>query len=187
MSWRNEAFGSRSHEKGQVLAEAVIVAMVLALLLTAVHLTGRWQFEWTGQWLKAQIAADSVALEHPSQPAGAAVSTVDFDEWRNWVFKEYSIGNERWHLISGNGSFGQEAWRLVGAGQVSHDKSVTTQIKHAKRLWGIRESASKAVVGTLMPAISAVELPWEDRGAYADWLSQWQGLTPSRYLQPGRR
>ena len=173
-------------QSGQVLAEAVVVMLLLVVLLGAVHLTGRWQFQWATQWLRAQIAADAVALDHAQPPTGSEVRLADHSRWRNWVMRDYAVGQPKWQSISTPGRFAQTAWRLSAAGQASLDRTVTARMKAAPILWRGTELASKAVVHTLMPTIKAVEAPWDDRGSALQWLDQWQGSTPSHYLNRTR-
>lgn len=169
-------------QSGQVLAEAVVVLLFLVVLVGAVQLSGRWQYQWLRQWLAAQYAADAVALDHQQLPGQANVHRADLNRWRSAVMREYSIGQASWQKITTDGQFAQSAWRLSGAGQASLDSTVTERIEQAPMLWRRTEIASKAVVYALMPTIKAVEAPWDDRGPATRWLRQWEGSTPPDYL-----
>lgn len=183
--WRRfEAELSTSKQSGQVLAEAVVVLLLLVVLLVAIDISGRWQYRWLTQWLVAQNAADAVALDHRDLPPGASVTTAHVSRWHSQVMREFSVGHPQWHRINGEGRFAQVAWRLVGAGQASLDKTVSDRIERAPQLWRKSEFASKAVVHVLLPTITAVEAPWESRGSPTEWLRQWQGSTPEAYLRP---
>lgn len=186
MYWLHRDAVGRLRQEGQVLAEAVVVMLMLVLLVGAVHVSGRLQFQWAKQWLDAQISADAVALEHATLPADVSVGTGQRSHWRNWVMRDFAIGEPHWQSVSTDGRFGQTAWRLSGAGQTSLDASVSARIKNAPRLWRRTELASKAVVYALMPTIKAVEAPWEDRGPATQWLDLWQGSTPPQYLRSVR-
>lgn len=172
---------------GQVLAEAVVVVLLLAVLLGAVHLSGHWQYQWLNQWLAAQTAAQAAALDHAHLPGQANAKGADVSRWHKSAMHEFSVADSGWMSVSTDGKYAQTAWRLSGAGQVSLDQTVTDRIKAAPWLWRKTELASKAVVYSLMPTIAAVEMPWESRGTATDWLEAWQGSTPEAYLRMGAR
>ncbi len=182
MFWHDKERCSCEAQKGQVLAEAIVVALMLMVLLGAVHWSSRWQFQWSQQWLGAQAAADAVALGHQSQSIRAKAQMADASQWPNWVLQEYAVGHGRWVAVSTSGRFAQTAWRLSGPGQASHDAEVTDRIERAAVLWHSADVASKAVIASLMPSIQAVEAPWKDRGTTTNWLRLWQGSIPERYL-----
>ena len=182
MYLRINAPGVRHGQRGQVLAEAVVVMLLLVVLIGALHQTARWQFQWSSRWLKTQAAATAVALEHTQLPGKVSVQSKDPHSWYDWVMRDFRLGQARWYEIQIPGRFAKPAWRMAGAGQASVDRAVIARISQAKQLWGLKAAQSQAVVSTLMPSISAVEMPWASRGSATQWLSQWQGSTPSAYL-----
>ena len=186
MFWRIKNHKSRSDEKGQVLAEAVVVMLLLAVLIGALHQTGRWQFDWSEQWLRTQVAATGVALDHANVSNEITVSAAQTHAWHDVVMRDFKLGQSRWQQIRVNGRFAKSAWRVSGAGQASLDRDVTARISQAHKLWARHALASQTVARTLLPSISAVEMPWADRGSATDWLSQWQGSTPESYVVSGR-
>lgn len=169
-------------QSGQVLAEAVVVMLLLVVLLLAIHLSGRWQFQWAKQWLRAQVAADAVALDHAISAKDLLVRQADVSQWHQAVMREFAIGELSWQTVTSQGRLSQTAWRLAGAGQASLDQAVVERLEGAPRLWRRTELASKAIVYSLLPTIRAVEAPWEGRGSETEWLRRWQGSTPARYL-----
>jgi hypothetical protein len=186
MCWHDENSRSCEAQKGQVLAEAIVVALMLVVLLGAVHWSSRLQFQWAQQWLGAQAAADAVVLGHQSQSIGAKARMADASQWPNWVLQDYAVGHGRWVAVSTSGRFAQTAWRLSGPGQASHDAAVTDRIERAAVLWHSADVASKAVIASLMPSIQAVEAPWKDRGFTTHWLRHWQSSIPEHYLGKAR-
>ncbi|MCD8516366.1 MAG: hypothetical protein LRY56_12440 [Burkholderiaceae bacterium] len=175
-----------NRQSGQVLAEAVVVMLLLVVLLLVIHLSGRWQFQWANQWLRAQIAGDAVALDHAITDDDLWVRRADATQWHNSTMREFSIGEPNWQAITSRGRFSQTAWRLAGAGQASFDRTVVERIERAPHLWRRTELASKAIIYALLPTIRAVEAPWEARGSETQWLERWQGTTPEAYLRATR-
>ena len=182
MSSANNEPCVRYGQRGQVLAEAVVVMLLLIVLIGALHQTGRWQFQWSNQWLQTQVAATAVALDHGQLPTKGTVQSADMHAWYDWVMRDFRLGQARWQQIQLPGRFAKPAWRIAGSGQASLDRAVTARIAQAKRLWGVKAASSQAVARTLMPSITAVEKPWDGRGSATQWLTQWQGSTPSVYL-----
>lgn len=170
-------------QSGQVLAEAIVVLMALVILLGAIHVTNRWQFDWLRQWLDVQVAADGAMAEHVVRTEKISQSSGSVDRFRSWVLADYQIGQQRWQRYEGKGRFAQVAWRPVGAGQASSDQAVVQQLANAPRLWRRAELKSLAAVLPLSPTLQAVEMPWRRAGASIDWLNRWKGTTPSAYLK----
>lgn len=174
-------------QRGQVLAEAVVVLGLLVGLVVAVHLSGRLQYQWLKQWLAVQIAGDAVALDHARLPSQASVRGEDINRWHKSAMGEFAVGESNWRRITTKGRFAQTAWRLAGDGNASLDKTVTARIEAAPSLWRKTELTSKAVVHALLPTIKAVEAPWDSRGSETDWLGKWEGHTPRAYLRSEAR
>ena len=186
MFWRIRKQRLRTREQGQVLAEAVVVMLLLVVLIGALHQTGRWQFDWSNQWLKTQVAATGVALDHANFSNEITVSAAQTHAWHDAVMRDFKLGQSRWQQIRVNGRFAKPAWRMAGTGQASLDRDVTARIGQAHKFWARHALASQTVARTLLPSISAVEMPWHGRGSATDWLSQWQGSTPESYVGFGR-
>lgn len=173
---------SRSTQRGQVLAEAVVVMLMLIILIWALHQSGRWQYAWSTDWLKTQVTATAWSLDHVVSGKDLSISPAERDVWRNWVMADFGLGQVHWHTLNRSGRFAKKAWRLGGVGQASEDQAVTAKIRSAPRLWLKQALVSQTTAGALLPSIKAVDMPWRDRGSATDWLGQWQGSTPSAYL-----
>ena len=185
MSLFTECPNNRTRQRGQVLAEAVVVMLLLVILMGALHQAGRWQHQWAANWLHTQVMATAWSLDHQVHRPGLELGPADQHAWQDWVMADYGIGEPNWFRLRQQDRFSKAAWRLAGAGQASLDRDVTAHIDQAPRLWARQALASKTVVRTLMPSIKAVELPWRDRGSATDWLGQWQGSAPAAYLRVG--
>jgi hypothetical protein len=183
MYWRLEDRSSMQRQSGQVLAESVVASLLLVILLVAIHQVGRWQYRWTEQWLVTQSAGTAAAHGHPDLNEAVTRQSAAADSWRFWPLAEYEIGEQRWVKLSSTDSYQLHAWRLVGAGQASHDEQVTARLRNAPRLWRQTASSSQAVANTLLPTLKAVEFPWSRRGDATQWLQRWEGSVPGEYLQ----
>lgn len=179
----SECSTSLTRQRGQVLAEAVVVMLLLVILIGALHQIGRWQHQWATNWLSTQVMATAWSLDHDVGDTAFTVDRSDRHAWHNWVMADYGLGKPNWYHLRQPGRFSKSAWRLSNAGQASLDRAVTAHIEQAPRLWARQALASKTVVRTLMPSIKSVDSPWRDRGSATDWLGQWQGSTPAAYLK----
>ncbi len=176
-------------QQGNVMGEAILVFGVLTGILTAIHLTGRWQFEWLGYYLATQTRATALSLHHSRsslnwdpQWRGLSASEQDPDRTRRLVEKEFQLGANQWLMLEHHARFKQHAWRLVGTGQASTDAGVNSRIERAPKLWMQTNAASQRVVTRVQPSLEAVEAALRLRGSMTDWLRKWQGSTPADYL-----
>jgi hypothetical protein len=179
----NSPCASRTQQSGQVLAEAVVVMLLLVALIWALHQTGRWQYQWSSDWLKTQVMATGWSLDHDVRVKGMQSRAADRQVWRDWVMADFGIGHAHWQTLRLSGRFSKTAWRVAGAGQASQDAQVNARIQHAPRLWLRQALVSQTTARTLLPSITAVDMPWRDRGSATNWLGQWQGSTPEAYLE----
>lgn len=170
-------------QSAQVLAEAVVVSMVLVILLLAVHGVGRMQYQWTKQWLAAQVAADAAVADHLHIPDAVTPHRGAIDRLRQSVMTDYGIGQSHWARFDGQGQFAQQAWRVLGSGHASADSQVRQRIEQAQLHWQSAAFASQTAARPLWLAIQAVDAPWAKRGEPLQWLRQWQGSTPEIYLE----
>lgn len=184
MSWHIDAPCFARRQSGQVLAEAVVVMLLLVVLVGAIHLVGRWQYQWTQQWLETQSAANAAAHGHAVMPGSATKQDGFRDMWRSLAMREFSIGQANWVKVSTAEPYGLDAWRLVGFGQASTDREVVARIGKAPRLWRLTATPSQIVANSLLPTLKAVDMPWRRRGDATEWLKVWQGSTPDVYLNP---
>lgn len=179
----------RRHQKGNVLSESVLVFGVLTVILTAIHVTGRWQFQWLGNQLDTQTRATALSLNHnrsslmwDPQWRGLSASEQDLDRTRRLAENEFHLADNHWLLLQHHARFKQHAWRLVGTGHASTDASVTSRIASAPKLWMQTNTASQRVVSRIQPSLEAIEAALRPRGSMTDWLGTWQGSTPADYL-----
>lgn len=180
---QNNVYAGRARQSGQVLAEAVVVMLLLVILIWALHQTGRWQHELYSDWLATQVNATAWSLGHDVQTNRVSSHAADHQVWRDWVMTDYGIGHAHWQKFRLSGRFAKTAWRVAGAGQASLDSDVTARLQHAPRLWLKQALVSQTTASALLPSIVAVDMPWRDRGSATEWLKQWQGSTPAKYLQ----
>lgn len=179
----------RRRQKGNVIAEAVVISGVLISLISAVNLSGRWQFGWLKQHLHTQTMATALAFEHHRPTAlgkGLRVSgTPQFGNTnRTLAEREFRLGEEGWLGIQDPKGFQQHAWRLVGTGQISNNSDVTLRLEQAHTLWKNNQQQSLQAVAPLRIALDAVNAPWRSRGDMTNWLFSWQESTPKHYLTP---
>jgi hypothetical protein len=180
----------KRRQQGNVMVEALLVFALLAGILTAIHLTGRWQFEWLGYQLITQTQATALSLDHnrsslswdPQWPDLSA-NEHDLDQTRRLAEKEFLLGANQWLLLQHHARFKQHAWRLVGTGQASTDADVTSRLASAPTLWMQTNDASQRVVTRVQPSLEAIEAALRPRGSMTDWLGAWQGSTPADYLE----
>lgn len=182
MYWNHEHYALLKRQSGQVLAESVVTMLLLVVLVCAIHMVGRLQYQWTKQWLATQSAASAATQGHGQLPAGARKQFGESDRWRSQVMREYSIGQASWVKVSTKSSYEIDGWRLVGFGQASSDDEVVNRINNAPRLWRLTATRSQIVANSLLPTLKAIDMPWRRRGNATEWLSGWRGSTPDRYL-----
>lgn len=178
-----------SQQNGNVIAEAVVISGVLILLLSAVHLSGRWQFGWLKQHLHTHTMATALALEHLQPTAlgktlklGRSPESIGFS--RTLAEREFRLGAEGWLHLQDPQDFKQHAWRLVGTGQISSNWANTQRYEHARILWKRNQWQSQRAIAPLRPTLEAVNAPWRSRGDMTNWLFRWQDSTPKQYLTP---
>lgn len=184
MSCRKSFRQTRATERGQVLAECVVVCLLLVTLGLAIHYSSRSQHQWLTQWLDAQVAATAAAHSHQVLPAPTRRINAPPDRWRSQVMSEYDIGHNRWLAVQTHGTFAQTGWRLAGAGQASRYDEVMQRIDAAPTLWRKTALQSKSVIRALLPTLRAIDAPWADRGSPTEWLKQWQFSLPEVYRKP---
>ncbi len=172
---------ARANQRGQVLAESVVVCLLLVTLGLAIHYSARTQHQWLAQWLGAQVAATAAAHSHQVLPVQASRTNGPPDRWRSQVMSQYGIGHNRWLAVQTHGTFAQTGWRLVGAGQASRYDEVVQRIDAAPTLWRKTALHSKSVIRALLPTLRAIEAPWADRGSPTVWLENWQFSLPEAY------
>jgi len=170
----------RQKQQGNVLAEAIVIFGVLVALLTAVHLTGRWQYQWLGHQLDTQTQATALALEHTGQ---SMLDRHSQDLTRTLAEREFRLGASHWLHLKREARFKQHAWRLVGTGQASTDSAATQRLTQAQRLWMQTNGHSQRVVARLQPSLEAIEVALRRRGSMTDWTRTWQGSSPDDYLK----
>jgi hypothetical protein len=170
----------RQKQQGNVLAEAIVIFGVLVALLTAVHLTGRWQYQWLGYQLDTQTQATALALEHKGQ---SMLDRHSQDLTRTLAEREFRLGASHWLHLKREARFKQHAWRLVGTGQASTDSAATQRLTQAQRLWMQTNGHSQRVVARLQPSLEAIEVALRRRGSMTDWTRTWQGSSPDDYLK----
>jgi hypothetical protein len=176
-------------QQGNVMVESLLVFGVLTSILTAIHLTGRWQFQWLGHQLNTQTQATALSLDHnrtsltwDAQWRNLSASEQDFDRTRGLTEKEFLLGQNHWLLLQHHTRFKQHAWRLVGTGQASTDADVTNRLASAPKLWMQTNAASQRIVTRVQPSLEAIEAALRPRGSMTDWLVTWQGSSPADYL-----
>jgi hypothetical protein len=179
----------KQRQQGNVMGEALLVFGLLTGILTAIHLTGRWQFEWRGHQLITQTQATALSLDHnrsslsrDPQWRDLSASEHDLDHTRRLAEKEFLLGQNHWLLLQHHARFKQHAWRLVGTGQASTDADVTNRLASASTLWMQTNAASQRVVTRVQPSLEAIEAALRPRGSMTDWLGTWQGSSPADYL-----
>lgn len=180
----------KRQQQGNVMGEAMLVFGVLTGILTAIHVTGRWQFQWLGYQLNTQTQATALSLDHnrtslswDDQWRDLTASEQDLDLTRGLTEKEFLLGQNHWLLLEHHARFKQHAWRLVGTGQASTDADVTRRLASAPKLWMQTNAASQRVVTRIQPSLEAIEAALRSRGSMTDWLGAWQGSTPADYLK----
>lgn len=176
-------------QQGNVMGEALLVFGALTCILTSIHQTGRWQFEWLGQQLSTQTQATALSLDHNRSSLrrdapwrDLSASEQDLDRTRRLAEKEFLLGQNQWLFLQRHARFKQHAWRLVGTGQASTDANVTSRLASASTLWMQTDAASHRVVTRVQPSLEAIEAALRSRGSMTDWLGKWQGSTPADYL-----
>jgi hypothetical protein len=179
----------KRRQQGNVVGEAILVFGALTSILTAIHVTGRWQFQWLGYQLDTQTRATALSLDHSPlslnrdvQFRDLTVSEQDSDQTRRLAEQAFHLGENRWFLLQHQARFKQHAWRLVGTGQASTDSAVTERLARAPKLWRQTHAASQRVVTRVQPSLQAIEAALRPRGSMTDWLGAWQGSTPNDYL-----
>lgn len=179
----------RQRQQGNVMAEAILVFGVLTGILTAIHLTGRWQFQWLGHQLVTQTQATALSLDHnqsslarDAQWRELSASAQGLDRTRRMAESEFRLGDNHWLLLQHHARFKQHAWRLVGTGHASTDASVISRLASAPKLWMQTNTASQRVVTRIQPSLEAIEAALRPRGSMTDWLGSWQASTPANYL-----
>ena len=173
----------RSNQSGQVLAEALIVLLVLIVMVTSIHLTGRLQFQWLQGFMATQKSATAIGLGHEAGAVAIKKISGQVDRTRGAVERSYRLGDESWLQAQHRGRFTHEAWRLVGFGQASTDQAVVNRISQAPGYWRETHLKSQASLVSLSPALRAVDAPWGRTGSFDQWLNGWKGNTPSHYLR----
>lgn len=178
------------HQQGNVLAEAILIFGVLVGLLTAVHLSGRWQFQWLGHHLDIQTKATALALEHrdPSRLEDTNQRPLvkrgqQLAQAQVLAEQAFRLGENHWLVLQRQTSFKQHAWRLVGTGHAATDQDVTKRLTNAKQLWMQTHRNSQQIVARYKPSLEAIERSLRDRGSMTDWTGSWQGSTPEVYLK----
>ncbi len=150
-------------QQGNVMGEALLVFGALTCILTAIHQTGRWQFEWLGQQLSTQTQATALSLDHNRSSLrrdapwrDLSASEQDLDRTRRLAEKEFLLGQNQWLFLQRHARF--------------------------STLWMQTDAASHRVVTRVQPSLEAIEAALRSRGSMTDWLGKWQGSTPADYL-----
>lgn len=187
----------KQQQRGSVLVEAMVIFGVLVGLLTATHLSGRWQYQWLGHQLDTQTQATALALGHTRQPTSDRTAQSHLshlsaanrqsgqtpDPTRTLAEREFGLDGANWLHLQRQTRFKQHAWRLVGTGHASTDADTTQRLSQAKQLWMQTHLNSQRVVARLRPSLEAIEAALRQRGSMTDWTQTWQGSSPDEYLQ----
>jgi|GEM_PF-1082074 hypothetical protein len=182
----------KASQKGSVMTEAILLAGLMTLLLSAIHLSGRWQFGWLNHYLHTQAMATAIALDHhrPSALNTLGVSLVmnqgeqSVDLTRTLAEREFALGSSEWLHLQRSERYKQHAWRVIGTGQAANAQAVTQRLAKAQVLWNQASVQSQSVITPLRASLESVDGVWRSRGDMSDWLSKWQVSVPSQYVKP---
>lgn len=175
-------------QKGSVMAEAIFLGGLMIVLLSVIHLSGRWQFAWLKNYLNTQTMATAIALEH-HRPSALGVSLVmsqreqKEDQSRTLSEREFALGSYEWLHLQNTDRFKQHAWRVMGTGQAVNGQAVAQRLANAQVLWAKVNAQSQRAIAPLRTSLTSVDAVWRSRGDMSDWLSKWQDSVPTSYLK----